>query len=155
MITLKEGKIIDQWSTLIEQCQGHGEGLLQVVEANLKAYEAPDVNWKRESVAPGWIKGLFGKRRVYLLLTHERVHDYLMCIRARHYGTNLDVSWYLTGSTKSVLVRALSQVPGVRGCGRHVRRLPIDRCLRPAGPQCLRYSRHHSVLKAVEELMQQ
>ena len=24
MITLKDGKIIDQWSTLIEQCQGHG-----------------------------------------------------------------------------------------------------------------------------------
>ena len=29
MITLKDGKIIDQWSTLIEQCQGEGEGLLR------------------------------------------------------------------------------------------------------------------------------
>ncbi len=32
MITLKEGKIIDQWSTLIEQGQGEGEGLLQSTE---------------------------------------------------------------------------------------------------------------------------
>lgn len=69
MITLKEGKIIDQWSTLMEQCQGEGEGLLQGVEANLERHQAPGVSWKRESVAPGWLKGLFGKRRDFLLLT--------------------------------------------------------------------------------------
>lgn len=45
MITLKEGKIIDQWSTLMEQCQGEGEGLLQGVEANLERHQAPGVSW--------------------------------------------------------------------------------------------------------------
>jgi hypothetical protein len=113
VVTLKEGKIIDQWSALLEQCQGHGEGVLQAVEGNLKAAEAPGVSWRRESVSPGWLKGLFGKRRDFLLVTHGRFDDYLMCVGARDYGTSLDVSWYLTGSTKSALVRAVAEVPGV------------------------------------------
>jgi hypothetical protein len=36
-----------------------------------------------------------------------------MWVGARDYGTSLDVSWYLTGSTKSALVRAVAEVPGV------------------------------------------
>jgi hypothetical protein len=35
-----------------------------------------------------------GKRRDYLLLTHEHFDDYLMCVGARDYGTNFDVSWF-------------------------------------------------------------
>ncbi len=112
MITLKEGKILDQWSTLMEQCQGNGEGLLQTVEKNLEQNQAPGVSWKRESVAPGWLKGLFGKRRDYLLMSNERFDDYLMCISARDYGMNLDVNWYLIGSGKSPLVKAISQLSG-------------------------------------------
>lgn len=154
MVTLKEGKIIDQWSTLMEQCQGEGEGLLQITEANLGRYEAPGVNWKRETVAPGWLKGLFGKRRDYLLLTHERFDDYLMCVGARDYGTNLDVSWYLTGSTKSALVRALAGVPGV---GAAVGIYAATQSLDVFDQQDLNAYvtvGHHAVLKAVEELMQ-
>lgn len=112
MITLKEGKILDQWSTLMEQCQGHGEGLLQTVEKNLEQNQAPGVSWKQESVAPGWLKGLFGKRRDYLLVSNERFDDYLMCVGARDYGMNLDVYWYLIGSGKSPLVKAIAQMSG-------------------------------------------
>ena len=155
MITLKEGKIIDQWSTLMEQCQGEGEGLLQIVEADLGRQEAPGVGWKRETVAPGWLKGLFGKRRDYLLVTHERFDDYLMCVGARDYGTNLDVSWYLTGSTKSALVRALGAVPGV---GVAVGIYAATQSLDVFDQQDLTAYvtvGHHAVLKAVERLMQQ
>ncbi len=153
MITLKEGKILDQWSTLMEQCQGHAEGLLQAVESNLKRHEAPGVTWKRESVAPGWLKGLFGKRRDYLLLTHERFDDYLMCVGARDYGTNLDVSWYLTGSTKSVLVRALAQVPGVGVAAGMYGLLHSLDVFDQQDLTAYVTVGHHSVLDAVEELM--
>lgn len=112
MITLKEGKILDQWSALLEDCQGNGEGLLQGVEGNLQKSQAPGITWKRESVAPGWLKGLFGKRRDYLLLTHERFDDYLMCVGARDYGIYLDIYWYLLGSGKSPLVKAITQLSG-------------------------------------------
>lgn len=154
MITLKEGKIIDQWSTLMQQCQGQGEGLLQAVEKNLEKHQAPGVSWKRESVAPGLLKGLFGKRRDYLLLTHERFEDYLMCVGARDYGTNLDVSWYLTGSTKSVLVRTLAQVPGVGvAAGMYAALQSLDVFDQQDLTAYVTVG-HHSVLQAVEELMQ-
>ncbi len=152
MITLKEGKILDQWSTLIEQCQGHAEGLLQAVEKRLEGHQAPGVSWKRESVAPGWIKGLFGTRRDVLLLTHERFDDYLMCVGARDYGTNLDVSWYLTGSTKSALVSALAKATAAEGLAAAFQALDVfDQ------QDLMAYVTvgHHSVLDAVQDLMKQ
>ena len=101
MLTLKEGRIIDQWSTLMEECQGEGEGLLQMVESNLDRAKAPGVNWKRESVSPGWLKGLMGKRRDFLLVSNERFVTLLMAVSARDYGTSLDVAWYLTGASSA------------------------------------------------------
>jgi hypothetical protein len=151
MITLKEGKILEKWSTLMEKCKGYAEGLLQAVEKNLEGHQAPGVTWKRESVAPGWLKGLFGKRRDYLLVTHERFDDYLMCVGARDYGTNLDVYWYLIGSGKSPLVRAITQISGSP-------LLAAFRELDVFDQQDLTAYvtvGHHSVLDSVEELMRQ
>jgi hypothetical protein len=155
MITLKEGKILDQWSTLMEQCQGQGEGLLKAVETNLEKNQAPGVSWKRESVAPGWLKGLFGKRRDYLLMSNERFDDYLMCISARDYGMNLDVNWYLLGSTKSGLVRALAQVPGVGvAAGMYAALQSLDVFDQQDLSSYVAVG-HRSVLKAVDELGRQ
>lgn len=154
MITLKEGKIIDQWSTLIEQCQGHGEALLQAVEKNLARHQPPGVSWNRESVAPGWLKGLFGKRRDYLLLTHERFADYLMCVGARDYGTNLDVSWYLTASTASALIKGLAGIPGVGIAAGMFAGLQALDVFDQQDLMAYVTVGHHSVLQAVQELMQ-
>src|SRR5712691_5831024 len=76
MVTLKDGKIIDNWATLLEQCQGEEEGLLRGVEQALDEFQAPGVHRTRETVAPGWLKGLFGKKRDFLIVTHERFDDY-------------------------------------------------------------------------------
>ncbi len=155
MITLKEGKILDQWSTMIEQSQGHGEGLLQAVEANLQTSQAPGVSWKRESVAPGMLKGLFGKRRDFLLLTNERFDDYLMCVGARDYGAHLDVSWYLTASTKSTLVQTLAKVPGVGvAAGAYAALQSLD-VFDQQDLSAYVTVGHHAVVKAVEDLMSQ
>lgn len=40
MVTLKEGKILEQWSALLENCHGEEEKLLENIDANLKAYQA-------------------------------------------------------------------------------------------------------------------
>jgi hypothetical protein len=108
MVTLKEGKILDHWATMLEQCHGHDEELLRKVEKHLEAFQAPGVSWKRESVSPGWLKGLRGKRRDFLLLTHAQFGDYLMCVGARDYGTTLDVSWHLLASGKRAVMAALA-----------------------------------------------
>lgn len=112
MVTLKEGKILDNWATMLEHCHGEEEGLLRAVEANLSAFQAPGVTWSRETVSPGWLKGLFGKKRDFLIVTHERFDDYTFFVSARDYGTSLDISWYLAGSTKNPLVKLASQAAG-------------------------------------------
>jgi hypothetical protein len=113
MVTLKDGKILDKWSTMIFWCQGEEEGFLRAVEANLAAWQAPGVFWKRETVSPGWLKGLMGKRRDFLLVSHERFDDYTFFVSARDYGTSLDISWYLAASQKNALAKlAVSYVPG-------------------------------------------
>ncbi len=116
MVTLKDGKILDNWATMLMNCQGEEEGFFRAVEANLEALQAPGVSWKREAVAPGFLKGLFGKRRDFLLVSHERFDDFTFFVGARDYGTSLDVSWYLAASQKNALVKlvssAASYIPG-------------------------------------------
>jgi hypothetical protein len=41
MITLKGSRIVDQWSTLMDSCQGEAEGMLQAIEANPQKHNAP------------------------------------------------------------------------------------------------------------------
>lgn len=117
MVTLKEAKILDHWATVLEQCNGEEEGLLRGVEARLEGFQAPGVSWKRETVSPGWLKGLMGKKRDFLIVSHERFDDYTFFVGARDYGSALDVSWYLAASQKNALVKvalqaAASYIPG-------------------------------------------
>jgi hypothetical protein len=94
-----------------------------------------------------------GKRRDYLLLTHERFDDYLMCVGARDYGTNLDVSWYLTGSTKSAIVKTLTNVPGVGvAAGLFAGSQSLDVFDQQDLTAYVTVG-HHAVLRATEELM--
>ncbi len=63
MITLKRGRIVGQWPTVLEPCQGQAEGMLQAIEGNLQKHNAPNRTGRRERVACGWPRGVFGKRR--------------------------------------------------------------------------------------------
>ena len=155
MITLKGSRIVDQWSTVLEQCQGQAEGMLQAIEGNLQKHNAPGLSGSRESVAPGWLKGFFGKRRDFLLVTHERFKDYLMAISARDYGADLQVSWYLTGTKRSALVRTLARIPYA---GLPAGVFLLAKALDVFDQQDLSAwvtVGHESVLRAVEELMHQ
>ena len=61
-------------------------------------------------------KGFFGKRRDYLMVTHEGLKDYRMYVGAREYGKHLDISWFLTvepGFFKSFYVAMAKDMPGV------------------------------------------
>ena len=153
MITLKGGKIIEQWAILIEQCKGEEEGFFRMVEGELAAYDPPGVTWKRESVAPGFWKGLRGKRRDFVLVNNERFDDYLMCIGARDYGTTLDVSWYLLVSRKGMIRWLLSLIPGVGLLLRLSGQLKDLDVFDQQDLTAYVTVGHHAVLKAVEDLM--
>jgi len=95
-ITLKDEKIIDRWSMIVENGQGQAEQVYQDTENLIKESKAPEVRVERTRVRPSWLKGLLGNERNYMLVTTEALGDYRMFIGARDYGDNLDISWYLT-----------------------------------------------------------
>ncbi len=112
MVTLKDAKIVESWGTMLEGCQGEDESLFRAVEVYLEESKAPGVTWKRETVSPGWLKGLMGKKRDFLLIEHERFDDYSLFVSVRDYGRHLDVNWYLAASQKNPLVKLATQAAG-------------------------------------------
>jgi hypothetical protein len=95
-VTLKEQKIVDSWGMVIQGGQGKAESIFDTTQEILKSNEAPGVKWEMTEAQPGIIKGLFGKKRDYIMVTNEALKDYRMYIGSRDYGTNLDVAWFLT-----------------------------------------------------------
>lgn len=110
-VTLKDEKVMDRWSVLIANAQGRAEDLFERTISNIKEMSPPDVEYQMEVVKPGWLKGLMGKKREYLMITNGGLKDYRMYIGARDYGRTLDVSWYLTiepGFFKKQISKALT-----------------------------------------------
>jgi hypothetical protein len=95
-VTLKDEKIFHSWATLIISGKGRSETIFKRTEELLRESEAPGVVWERISVTPSWLKGIFGKRRDYLLVKSESLKDYRVYIGARDYGVHLDVQEYVT-----------------------------------------------------------
>src|SRR5262245_64407781 len=100
MLSLKDGKIVRQWGTMLAGCQGEGPGLLKTVEEILASYDVPGLSWKQESASTGFLKGLAGKRRDFLVVYSEQFPECLVCIGAQDYGVFLNVVWYLTTAPK-------------------------------------------------------
>lgn len=100
MLSLKDGKIVREWSTILPGCQGEGTGLLETIQQKLGSYEVPGLSWKEESASTGFMKGLMGKRRNVLVVRNEQFSEWLVCIGAQDYGRFLNVVWYLTTSPR-------------------------------------------------------
>jgi len=99
-VTLKEQKIMSSWGMVIQGGQGKSESIFSTIQGLLASNDAPGVEWEMTEAQPGRIKGLFGKKRDYLLVTNEALKDYRLYVGARDYGTNLDTAWFLTVEPK-------------------------------------------------------
>ena len=93
---LKDEKIVDTWATIIGEAQGKSDYVFDNTQKLLEKNQAPGVKWEMGEVTPSFFKGLFGRKRDYLLVTNEALENYKMYIGARDYGINLDVQWFLT-----------------------------------------------------------
>jgi hypothetical protein len=91
-VTLSRDKVVDQWSTLVQQGAGKDQWVIDKTEQAIKEVAPPGVSCRREVVS----FGLFGEKRDFLMVTHQRLREYAMFINARDYGRDLDVSWFLT-----------------------------------------------------------
>lgn len=106
-ITLNDQKIQERWGQLIDHGNGKADTLYKMTQDFLKEAQAPGVAWEFTDVKTG----MFGTKRVYLLVTNEALKDFRMYIAARDYGSRLDVQWYMTvepGFLKSTISRAIA-----------------------------------------------
>lgn len=148
-VTLKDEKILESWSILIENAKGRGNEIYEKTKRYLEESEAPAVKTDMVKVRPGFLKGvILGREREYMRVKSDALKDFKMYIGARDYGNNLDVQWYLTcepGFFKKRLSRVLTSSEDT-----------LSFLLDIFQQQDLRaYATvvHHSLLKAVMELM--
>ncbi len=85
-VTLKDEKLIDQWSVVLEEAAGREDLLLQNIQLLLQNSELPGVRWDPIEAAPSALKGFFGKKRNFLRVTCDGLKDYRMYVGARDYG---------------------------------------------------------------------
>ena len=99
MAIVRKEEVIDSWSVLIGASQGRAEEIFGNTDSFITQTKVPNVKKERKKLAPGVIRGLFGTKRDFLMVTetgNRRLKPYQMFIGARDYGNNLDISWYLT-----------------------------------------------------------
>ncbi len=148
---LSKEQVVESWSILIKHANGKAEEVFGSTEFFIKDSKAPTLRMERRKMIPGFIRGMFGTRRDFLVVadTNFRLKPFQVFINARDYGASLDCSWYLTYRV-SFLRALFSFIPGI-GTGF-------------VGPESLDLFDqqdliayvtvcHHSTLDAVENLM--
>ena len=108
MATLSREKVTDSWFGLVQGGAGRDQWVIDKTEDAIKTANLPGVTCKRETVSAG----LFGEKRDFLVVTHQKLKEYAMFINARNFGQDLDVSWYLTvnpGSLKRAISKRLTR----------------------------------------------
>lgn len=116
MPTVKKEEVVDSWSILIGNGKGNAGNIFDNTEKSISQTNVPNVQMEKRGLSPGIIRGLFGAKRDFLIVTETKnpsIKPYQMLINARDYGNNLDVSWYLTYrlSLSQKLVALLSLIP--------------------------------------------
>jgi len=95
-VTLKNEKIVDNWSMIVKEGQEKVEEVFKDTESLILKSEAPGVKSERVKANPGFLAGVFGSERTFIRVVNKDLKRYEMYIGARAYGKNLDLSWYLT-----------------------------------------------------------
>jgi len=149
---LSEEKVLDSWSILVENGQGRAMEVYNDFLKSLEESNVPEIDAKAVKVVPGWLKGLFGKEREYLMVTTERLKDYKIYVCARDYGNYLDVQWYLT-CDPGFFRKVFKMGAAIYTMGLSNIILSFD-IFDQQDLIAFATSVHHSLLKAVEKLLQ-
>lgn len=171
MAVLRREEIFDEWSVLIGGANGKAEEVFTTARNLITATKVPNVGVERKEMSPGVIRGMFGTKRSFLVVTetgNRRLKPYQMYINVRDYGTNLAVDWYLmyrSGWVVQVLA-AISAIPflgllvlpftAIAAMGQRARERRGSLDLDLFDQQDLRAyitNTHHCLLGAVESLM--
>ena len=143
--------VLGSWSYLIGGAQGRTEEVFKTIEENLENSGVSSIQTKRRKLMPGIIRGVFGKKRNFLVVKDKsfRLRPYQLLINARDYGNYLDISWYLT--YRLSFTRALLRIiPFYSVIPNSIERFDLFdlQDLTAYNTLC-----HHATLEAVEKLM--
>jgi hypothetical protein len=150
-VVLRDEKILESWSVLIENAQGKGEDVYAQTSNFIQVSQAPGVTFEMVMVRTGEKISFFGRlvERDYMMVVNEMLKDYRMYVGARDYGNNLNVSWYLTcepGVLKALASGFITKDP--RGLSFALGLFQQE--------ELVAYTTavHHCLLKSVETIMQ-
>jgi len=148
-IWMREERIVESWSALIEGGSGKAEEIYNMTINFIKERNPEAFKFEKVFVKTGEReRGLFSKliERDYLMVYSDYLKDFRMYIGARDYGKDLGVSWYLT-CEPGFFKQMLGFTPTTYGAHWDLKMF--------AQEDLTAYVTlvHHSLLKAVERLM--
>jgi len=113
---VRKQQIVEEWSVLIGDGQQHAAEIVEQTQGLIVSSKAPNITMEEKEVAPGFIRGILGQRRPFLVIsnsTNANLKSYEMYLSARDYGNSLQVCWYVIHwpSRAEVLLRLLLLVP--------------------------------------------
>lgn len=147
-VTLKNEKILDSWSILLENVQGRKDEIYEKTKKYIEDSQAPGIGIDIVKVRPSRLKGLLGMEREYLRVRNDALKDFKMYVGARDYGNNLDVQWYLTCEPRFFKKRLSTVLTGSEDTLSFLLDIFKQQDLRAYATVV-----HHSLLKAVVDLM--
>jgi hypothetical protein len=149
---LSKEEVIDNWSTLIENAHGKAEEVFNGTQGFLDQSKAPNLKIERRKLAPGFLRGLLGVERDFLVVVEHanpRLGPYQVFLNARDYGISLAIDWHLT-FRPSIWQALASLLPGTHSGRNPLVELDLfdQQDLRAYTTNC-----HHCLLKSVDSLM--
>lgn len=108
----KEEKIIERWSSLIEEAQGKGKEIFEKTKKNIEKVNPPNVLIEEQMLTPKLsLAGIFrAEKRKFLVASNEHLRGYKLYVGAKDYGNQLMVSWYLVSEPGSILKLVLEWI---------------------------------------------
>ena len=91
---LKQEKIVQQWTMLIEGANGFGGKVINDTVKVIEKVGAPNIHVSKQERKPD-NRGYIRASREFLVAEHKIFDTHDMYISARDYGKQLFVSWYL------------------------------------------------------------
>jgi hypothetical protein len=106
---LKDERVVEKWSTLIEGAAGKGDMLYKFIAEKLDSLHVPNITVARQLIKPER-GGIEKEKREFLVVENTKIINYDIYISARDYGSQLSVSWYMV-LEKDTLTRSMKQRP--------------------------------------------
>ena len=97
---LHNAMIAEQWHMVLDHYGSEAVEFHRCVETKLEEIGDPNIFCEVDSADVGFVRGLAGVRRDFLVVRHRKFREYAVLISARAHGTALHVAWLIMTSPR-------------------------------------------------------